>query len=58
MQLFKYIYGYMMIRIQGHGISKYDKMTAKAGLRREGDPTFSRAVTQHILRVYLQYKDW
>ena len=58
MQLFKYIYGNRMISIQGHGFSKYNKMTARAGLRREGVPPSSGVVTQYILCVYLQYKDW
>ena len=58
LKLLQYIYGSMTTSLQDHRFSKYNKMTAKAGLRPEGLPPSSGAATQHILRAYLQYNDW
>ena len=55
---FQYIYGNITTSLQDQRFSKYNKMTAKDGLRPEGLPPSSGAATQHILRAYLQYRDW
>lgn len=58
LKLFQYIYGNITTSLQDQRFSKYNKMTAKDGLHPEGLPPSSGAATQHILRAYLQYRDW
>ena len=56
--LFQLIYGDPKVSLAKHRYNKYYQMTATSKLRPEGLPPSEGAATQHVLRAYLQYRDW
>ena len=60
--LFQFIFGDIDENLREQRLKKYNKMTTdvhlKTTMKAEYLPTTESAVEQHILRSYLQYKDW